>query len=220
MRVVIVEDHVLLAESLALALRLEGHDATRLPLETELATPSEVLTAVVRSRPDVVVLDLDLGARLSGRDLVMPLSAAGAAVMVVTADPDRIEWGGCLLLGARGVLSKCTPLGEMVAAVRRVGEGLPVQSRAERDELVARWQAQRVETVAERERLSRLTPREREVLAELASGLPIHDIADADVVSEATVRTQVKSILGKLEVRTQLAAVGLLHRHEHNRAVG
>jgi two-component system nitrate/nitrite response regulator NarL len=219
MRVVIVEDHVLLAESLALALRLERHDATRLPLDTDLATPSEVLTAVIRHRPDVVVLDLDLGARLSGTDLVLPLTAAGVAVLVVTATPDRTEWGGCLRLGARGVLSKFTPLDDVVAAVRRVGEGLPVQSRAEREELVARWQAQRVETVAERERLSRLTPREREVLAELASGLPIHDIADADVVSEATVRTQVKSILGKLEVRTQLAAVGLLHRHDRGRAV-
>ena len=65
-----------------------------------------------------------------------------------------------------------------------------------------------------RERLARLTPRERVVLDGLADGFRIHDIAAADVVSEATVRTQVKSILSKLEVRSQLAAVLLLHRHE------
>jgi two-component system nitrate/nitrite response regulator NarL len=219
-RVLVVDDHELFAESLAIALRLEGYDAARLPLDPHRTTPTEILTAVVRDRPGVVVLDLDLGPRLDGADLLVPLSAAGVSVLVVTACSNRWDWGGCLRLGARGVLSKNAPLGDVVAAVQRIEQGLPALPRQEREDLMAVWQTQRVEVVAERERLSRLTPREREILAELASGLRIHDIADADVVSEATVRTQVKSILGKLEVPTQVAAVGLLHRHDRSRAAG
>ena len=63
-----------------------------------------------------------------------------------------------------------------------------------------------------RDRFARLTHREREVLGALVDGHGVHDIAASDVVSEATVRTQVKSILAKLEVSSQLAAVGLAHR--------
>jgi DNA-binding NarL/FixJ family response regulator len=67
-------------------------------------------------------------------------------------------------------------------------------------------------TAAVRERLDLLTVREAEVLGLLMTGLAVRDIADASVVSEATVRSQVKSILSKLEVSSQLAAVGLAHR--------
>jgi DNA-binding NarL/FixJ family response regulator len=62
-----------------------------------------------------------------------------------------------------------------------------------------------------RRRLELLTPRERQVLGALIEGHNVRDIARSSVVSEATVRTQVKSILGKLEVSSQLAAVGLAH---------
>jgi DNA-binding NarL/FixJ family response regulator len=85
-------------------------------------------------------------------------------------------------------------------------------SRAERDELLEEWRRVRRDHDSVRHRLDRLTHREREVLGELVEGHGVHDIASTDVVSEATVRTQVKSILAKLEVSSQLAAVGLAHR--------
>jgi DNA-binding NarL/FixJ family response regulator len=62
-----------------------------------------------------------------------------------------------------------------------------------------------------RRRLELLTPREKQVLGALIEGHNVREIARIGVVSEATVRTQVKSILGKLEVSSQLAAVGLAH---------
>jgi DNA-binding NarL/FixJ family response regulator len=63
-----------------------------------------------------------------------------------------------------------------------------------------------------RRRLDQLTPREREILGCLMGGLTVREIAHRWVVSEATVRTQVKSILSKLEVSSQLAAVGLANQ--------
>ena len=61
-------------------------------------------------------------------------------------------------------------------------------------------------------RLDLLSTREREVLADLMAGRSVREIAERKVVSEATVRTQVKAVLAKLEVGSQLAAVGLAHR--------
>ena len=62
-----------------------------------------------------------------------------------------------------------------------------------------------------RERLEQLTNRERVVLGHLMKGRAVRQIAGLSTVSEATVRTQVKSILAKLEVSSQLAAVGMAH---------
>ena len=61
-------------------------------------------------------------------------------------------------------------------------------------------------------RLDQLTVREREVLAHLMRGRTVREIATVGVVSEATVRTQVKAILAKLDVTSQIAAVGLAHQ--------
>ncbi len=73
------------------------------------------------------------------------------------------------------------------------------------------WHSERSHLVDVRARLERLTPRDREVLAQLVRGRTVREIAADGVVAEATVRTQVKAILSKLEVTSQLAAVGVAH---------
>ena len=83
--------------------------------------------------------------------------------------------------------------------------------RDEREELLQPWHKERQKHQELRNRLQRLTAREREVLGHLTEGHTVRDIARLSVVSEATVRTQVKSILAKLEVSSQLAAVGIAH---------
>jgi DNA-binding NarL/FixJ family response regulator len=83
--------------------------------------------------------------------------------------------------------------------------------REERERLIRVWHEQHEERRRLHERLLLLTPREQEVLSRLMQGHTVRDIATMSVVSEATVRTQVKSILAKLEVSSQLAAVGLAH---------
>jgi DNA-binding NarL/FixJ family response regulator len=85
-------------------------------------------------------------------------------------------------------------------------------TREEREELLLTWSNERADLVELEARLDLLTVREREVLAHLMRGHTVREIATVGVVSEATVRTQVKSILAKLDVTSQLAAVGLAHR--------
>ncbi|WP_193608503.1 LuxR C-terminal-related transcriptional regulator [Nocardioides lijunqiniae] len=210
-RVLILEDHVLFAESLELALTLEGYAARRLPLPSSPGGTGQLLAGALRMQPRLVLLDLDLGSFGDGVRLIHPLAASGANVVVVTASSDRFRWGECMRYGARKTLSKTQPLNEILAVVRRIHQGLPVVEAHEREELLRGWHEHRQEVQGQRERLESLTPREREVLAGLMEGMQVRDIARQSVVSVATVRTQVKSILAKLGVSSQLAAVGMAH---------
>ncbi|MBB3041960.1 response regulator [Nocardioides sp. LMS-CY] len=208
LKLLIIEDHTLFAESLELALNLEGYDVQRFPIPEEGGAQA-VLASVVRMRPRIVLLDLDLGGVGDGVRLITPMVKAGVNVVVVTASNDRARWGECLRHGARKVLSKSQPLNEILSTVRRINQGLPVIDREEREALISHWHEQGLERVALQRRLALLTPREEAVLGELMQGRTVRDIASSSFVSEATVRTQVKAILSKLEVSSQLAAVGI-----------
>jgi len=211
-RVLIIDDHVLFAESLELALSLEGYDARRLELPDEGGSMATVRSLALRANPRTVLLDLDLGRFGDGVNLIGPLAQAGANVVVLTASEDRGRWGGCMRLGARKVLPKSGALQQALATVRRLHQGLPVIKREELEELLDVWMQDRRTNDDLRRRLDLLTPRERQVLGALIEGRTVRAISEESVVSEATVRTQVKSILGKLEVSSQLAAVGMANQ--------
>lgn len=210
-RVVVVDDHVLFAEALDVALRIEGYDVDRVDLDDRGMSSGQLLTRILRLRPGIVLLDLELGRGGDTTDLVQPLTQAGVAVVIVTASTDRIRWGECLRYGAKAVLPKSTPLGTITETLRMISDGRPLQGRQEREFLVAEFHREKARRHETRARLDRLSSREREVLGHLMAGRPVREIAHRSYVSEATVRTQVKSILAKLEVTSQLAAVGAAH---------
>ena len=211
LRILIVEDHVVFGESLELALNLEGYDARRVPVPTDERGAGALVASIVRQSPRIVLLDLDLGGFGNGVRLISHLARAGVNVVVVTASSDRARWGEAVWIGARKVLPKSRPLNEILGVVRRINNNIAVMSTEEREELLGLWHERRVERAERQERLDRLTVRERQVLGELMRGRTVSEIARTSVVSEATVRTQVKSILAKLKVTSQLAAVGLAH---------
>ncbi|WP_240044500.1 response regulator transcription factor [Nocardioides albidus] len=210
-RVLVVDDHVLFADSLTLALSLESHDALTVA-PGDFGSVAALLSRIHRFRPGIVLLDLDLGSLGDGRRLIEPLTRSGVQVVVVTGSTDRGRWGECLDLGARQVLSKSGPLSSILATIRAIGRGSPVISAEERRELIALAREQSRERLAARERLERLSRREAVVLGRLLRGETVRQVADALVVSEGTVRSQVKAILAKLEVSSQIAAVGLANR--------
>jgi DNA-binding NarL/FixJ family response regulator len=211
-RIVILEDHVLFAESLELALTVEGYDVRRVPIPEREQAPGALITAVTRQRPRIALLDLDLGAFGNGEKLITALAQAQVNVVVVTGSVDRARWGEAVRYGARKVIAKSRPLNEILGCVRRINQGQQVMTREEREELVKAWADERSHLAELQQRLDQLTVREREVLAHLMKGRTVREIASASVVSEATVRTQVKAILAKLDVTSQIAAVGLAHR--------
>lgn len=206
-RILIIDDHALFAESLELGLSVEGYDVRR-ATSAEL-TPSHLLAVVLRWMPRVVLLDLDLGGFGDGGRLIRPIAHTGANVVVVTASTSRARWGECLHNGARTVIPKTRPLMEILSVARRLCQGMPVMTAAAREELIAEWLQHRRRQHDLLERLERLTRREREVLGHMMAGRTAVEIARLSVVSEATVRSQIKAILAKLEVSSQLTAVGI-----------
>ncbi|WP_344112938.1 LuxR family transcriptional regulator [Nocardioides humi] len=211
-RVVVVDDHQLLSESLALALSVQGYDVRRVPVPAHSGAPAALVTAILRVRPRVVLLDLELGAFGDGNRLIEPLARADVRVVVMTGSPDRARWGRAVLAGARKVVSKARPLSELTSVVRRANQGLGLMDAAEREELLGAWHTRLVENDDIDRRLAQLSRRESAVLGQLMAGLSVRDIAARGVVSEATVRTQVKAVLTKLGVSTQLAAVSVANR--------
>ncbi|WP_141779386.1 helix-turn-helix transcriptional regulator [Nocardioides albertanoniae] len=127
------------------------------------------------------------------------------AVALTTA-PRGGLWGAVLEAGASIVLSAHADSDTIEATLRDASAGRRL-APAEVDDLVARWHRLREERDRIRSELDSLTVREREVLELLYDGETVADIAARLGVAQATVRSQVKSILRKLEVGSQLAAV-------------
>jgi len=211
-RVVILDDHLLFAQSLQMALDASGHRTSRVELSDPANSCGVLVTKVLRLRPDVLLLDLDLGPHGDGHAVIEPAARAGVDVLVVTGTEDETQWARAVLVGARRVMSKTTPLAEVVATVDRLIKGLPVMSAVERDDILGALARQREGREDLWKRFDQLSLRESEVLGQLMQGHAVRDIARHDYTAEATVRTQVKSILAKLEVSSQLAAVGLAYQ--------
>ncbi len=208
-RVGIVEDHGLMAQTVAAALRQEPD------LEVEaihVAATTDVLAILASAPPDLVLLDLDLGERGSAVALIGPLRAQGAEVVVVTGVTDRVRHAECVEAGASGVISKSEPFEVLLDTVRRAARAEPLLTKHERDELLAALRQHRRQQEARWAGFAALTPREQHVLAELMDGRAVRDIAGEAFVSVATVRTQVRAILGKLGVGSQVAAISKAQR--------
>jgi DNA-binding NarL/FixJ family response regulator len=205
-RILLVDDHVLLSESLALALRGEGMAAS----VAELTSPEDLVARVTADPPDLVLLDLELGGDFcDGTALVRPFVKAGARVLVVSASRRRTQVGTAIELGAVGYLPKSVPLDQLLASVIAAARGDTVMTPEQRQALLQDLYAAREKQAAAREPFTRLTAREQKVLRELGNGKPVATIAAEWFVSEATVRTQVRGVLTKLGVGSQLEAVGL-----------
>ncbi|MCL8027250.1 LuxR C-terminal-related transcriptional regulator [Nocardioides bruguierae] len=210
-RIVLVEDHLLFAEAMELAISLRGHEVSRV-VPTEARNLTTLVDSILRRKPVLVLLDLDLGPLGDSTDIISTLTSAGSAVVVVTGSTDEADWGRCLAAGARTVVPKSRPLPEIMGVVRRVLNHERVIDLGERERLVTVARARKDELSDAAQRLGLLSPRERVVLAQLMAGRSVADTAAAETLSQATVRTQVKSILAKLQVSSQVAAVGLAYR--------
>ena len=203
--VLVVEDHALLAQSLVIALNAEGCRAR----VADLINPARLLPQVRTDRPGVVLLDLDLGALGDGVDLVQPLTELGARVLVVSGTSDRLRLAETVERGAVGFLSKTVPFEQLLRAVLDVVAQRPVLSTAQRYELLAELRSARATRSMQLAPFKTLTPKERTVLSALAQGQRADTIATAAVVSAATVRSQIRSVLAKLGGNSQLEAVAL-----------
>jgi DNA-binding NarL/FixJ family response regulator len=205
LRVVIIDDHELLARMLERALASSGIAATSVT-GRQLADALEVAR---QFRPDVVLLDVDLGAGADAAALIPELVGAGCRVLLLTGSRDLVALGTLVELGAHGVLSKDEPPESVVESVHEAvtaGGGSISASVHHCLQALRERRAHDRRVNAPFERLSR---REQEVLAALIGGQSAAAIAEASFVSLSTVRSQIRSVLTKLGVTSQLAAVAM-----------
>lgn len=203
--VVVVDDHRLFRAALEAALRAEGFVVTA-PEVTDLCALGGT---VIDASPDVILLDLDLGRVGSGESLLRTFVGFGAAVLIVSGTTDEAMIRRCLDLGAAGWTSKCAPLDELLASVRSV---VTSRSAALGTGGQAPGAARSRSAGAPASPFEWLTARESAVLAMLMEGASVARISAACYVSVPTVRTQVRAVLQKLGVHSQLEAVALATR--------
>ncbi len=211
--VLIVDDHELVGTSLKLSLRSEGVSAHH----CAPAGSDEVLRVAAGLTPGVVLLDLDLGRNpdgsiLDGVRLVAPLCAAGWRVIILSGSADGSRIGAGLAEGAMAWVPKNAPFPTLLGAMRNAAVGRELMPPARRQQFIDTYRQRSHERDELLAKLGKLSPREREVLALLAGGQRAQAVADHFVVSLATVRTQIRAVLTKLEVGSQLEAVALYRK--------
>ena len=204
-RLLLVDDHRLLVETLQVSLAGAGLAVSVAPC----GSFDEVLAEAAAVRPTLVVLDLDLQGAGYGYDLIGPLRQLGAEVLVLTGTVDRIDLARCLEAGALGIASKAHGFANVLDQVRRAADGETVTSITEKTQLLADLAAHRRAEEKRNAPFQSLSSRERDVLHQIVEGKQAAAIAKDSYVSVATVRTQIRSILMKLEVTSQVAAVAL-----------
>jgi DNA-binding NarL/FixJ family response regulator len=212
-QIVIIDDHALFSTSLMMALRDLGHDARIVPV----AGLGEFAAQTRGAQPGVVVLDLNLGVgadgrRINGYDWIGRLVRGGWPVLMVTGSEKASDAVAAIAEGAAGVVSKSSPLEELLDSVTLAARGESLINSDVRQEYEARHRLTRERQQLVDERLDRLTIREREVLEAIARGMHAAGIASQSHVSLATVRTQIRAILRKLEVTSQIEAIALLRQ--------
>ena len=212
--VLIVDDHDLVAMSLALCLRSEGLHAQRHAARSR----DGILTAVATLVPGVLLLDLDLGrgpdgAMIDGATLVGHLCRNGWRVIVLSATTDEVRIGRALDAGALACVPKTAALPVLVTAIRRAVQGIEVMRPERRQYFIAQYRRQQEQARVVERKLGLLTERERAVLERLGRGRRAQSIAEEFGVSLATIRTQIRAVLHKLRVTCQLEAVALLNEH-------
>ncbi len=209
-RITIIDDHPLLAKALRADLERGGAAVEQLD---PTVGAEQLLDTIVCSRPDCAVVDLGLPFPGGGAALIAPLADSRIRVVVLTGETERRLLARSSVAGAEAVLSKAEPLSDIVETILQVACGQSVRA-AQRAELAAELHRLMAEQDERQAPFATLSPREREVLAGLMDGQAPAALAERNYVSVATIRSQIKSVLGKLGVSSQLQAVAMAHRSQ------
>ena len=203
-RVLLVDDDALMRAGLAAIL---SSDST-VEVVGEAADGRLAVERVSALRPDVVLMDVrmpDLDGIAATREVVAADPDARVVILTTFEDDDYIF--GALTAGASGFLLKRTSPEDLLAAIKAVAAGDSLLSPSVTRRVVDRMARLPTGEAVLDERLGELTPRERQVLAQLARGLANAEIAEELVIEESTVKTHVKRILMKLRLRDRVQAV-------------
>ncbi|MFC8867796.1 response regulator [Streptomyces sp. NPDC057148] len=206
-RILVCDDHVVVRAGLLALL----DSAPGIEVVGEAGTGEEALALAARLAPDVVLMDLQLGAGIDGVETTRRLTAAPSSatpptgsgrvphVLVLTTYDTDADITRAIEAGATGYLLKAERPEELFAAIHAAAQGRTTLSGPVAGRVMANMRSPRPS----------LTDRERDILAQLATGLGNREIARALFISEATVKTHLRRIYDKLGVDTRAGAVAV-----------
>jgi DNA-binding NarL/FixJ family response regulator len=184
-----------------------------LELVAEARDGLEAVEQAGRVHPDVILLDIrmpNLDGLEAARRILASSSNRARVIMLTTFDLDEYVYDA-LKAGASGFLRKDAPPERLLAFVRSAGEGDALLDPAITRRLVERYARPDPSGTRASGKLAELTARELEVLEQIAHGHTNAEIAADMYLSEATVKTHVSRILGKLDLRDRVQAVVLAY---------
>ncbi|GAB3581333.1 response regulator [Calidifontibacter terrae] len=193
-RVLLVDDHPVVRTGLRMLLEASG-----IHVVAEAATGQDGVQLAAEQNVDVVLMDLQMGPGMDGvaaTELILSLPHPPRVLILTTYDTDS-DILRAVEAGAAGYLLKDAPAQDLVDAVHRAARGETVLAPVIADKLLARM----------RRPAPTLSARELEVLRLVASGRTNRDVARDLFLSEATVKTHLVHVFGKLGVDSRTGAV-------------
>ncbi len=214
-RVLLVDDHRIMLWALERLIEIEK---PRMEVAGKATSVAEALDLAGKSRPDVILLDPDLGAE-NGVDAIPELIAKSKAkVLVLTGLRDPSIHDAAVLAGARGVVGKNDAPEDVLKAIEKVHQGELWLDRAATGrifvELARKGGSEK--TDPERQKISSLTARERQIVSTIAGdpGAKANTIAKKLHISEHTLRNHLTSIYEKLRVANRVELYVYANKHK------
>lgn len=216
-RLLVVDDHPMFRRGVTALLATQP----QLQVVGEAADAGEALRRAAQLQPDVILLDHHLPG-VSGVDLLPGLreAAPAARVLMLTVSEDADTLALALQRGAHGYLLKTADSDVLVVAIERALRGQSTVSMEMTDKLVSALQARPPQTpqpeqppnptTVLEDPLEQLSPREHEILREIAAGASNKEIARSLSIAETTVKIHVQHILRKLGLSSRVQAAVLL----------
>ncbi|MFJ9829026.1 response regulator [Streptomyces sp. NPDC101160] len=195
-RILLCDDHAVVRAGL---LALLG-SAPGIEVVGEAGSGEEAVALAAHLRPDVVLMDLQLGAGIDGVEATRRIAPTGVHVLVLTTYDTDADITRAIEAGATGYLLKAERPEELFAAIHSAAQGRTTLSPPVASRVMDRMRGAARPT---------LTDRERDILGQLAHGLGNREIARALFISEATVKTHLGRIYAKLGVDTRAGAVAV-----------
>ena len=208
LRVVVADDQELVRTGFCVILEAAGFTVAG-----EAADGAAAVALADSERPDVVLMDIRMPV-MDGLEATRLITAAGPSapkvVILTTFDLDDYVYEA-LRSGASGFLLKDAPRADLVAAVRVAAAGDALLAPSVTRRLIEAFARRPASVAPAPSRLLSLTPRERDILLQVARGRSNIEIARELVVTEATVKTHVGHLLAKLGLRDRVQAVILAY---------
>lgn len=213
-KILLVDDHRSVLWGLE---KLIEGESPRMEVIGKATTSAEAMALLDQVQPDILLLDLDLGGENGIHAIPALLAKSKSKVLVLTGSRDPSVHDSAMLAGALGVVEKGESAETILKAIQKVHEGEVWLNRVATGRVLLEMARGRAADSLdpEQKKIASLTPRERQIVAEIGSDAAASSrvIAERLRISEHTLRNHIASIYEKLQVSSRLELFAYAGRH-------